>query len=331
MDNRILVVDDDASSRRLMVKYLTDAGLEILEAENGKDALTLILDQAPPIIVTDWNMPQMDGIELCRALRSHEGVRFAYILLVTSQDDTESLVRAFDAGADDFIPKPLNRLELLARIRAGQRIARLEGDFARHSREILQLNAEAAVVNKKLELANTKLQKMATIDYLTGLPNRREAINRLQEHWVTWLRYQTPLSCVMIDIDHFKKLNDSYGHATGDNVLAATAEIIARGIRASDIACRIGGEEFLIICPHSDLAGATQCAEHIREIVARHEFQVPGGTHHVTISLGVADAAIGPESPAQLMEMADSALYESKKNGRNRVTPATTASTAMAS
>lgn len=123
MDNRILVVDDDASSRRLIVKYLTDAGLEILEAENGKDALALVLDQAPPIIVTDWNMPQMDGIELCRALRGHEGVRFAYILLVTSHGDTESLVRAFDAGADDFIPKPLNRLELLARIRAGQRIA----------------------------------------------------------------------------------------------------------------------------------------------------------------------------------------------------------------
>ncbi len=322
MENRVLIVDDDPASRRLIRKYLQDSGMEVIEAGNGREAMRIVLDEAPPIIVTDWEMPEMTGIELCRALRTHEGVRFAYIIIVTAESDTERLVEAFEAGADDFLPKPVNHLELVARLRAGQRIARLESDLARHAREIHQLNAESAVVNKKLENANSKLLKIATIDYLTGLPNRREAMNRLRECWATWERYQSPLSCIMIDIDHFKNFNDEYGHAAGDQILAETAGVLARSVRVNDIVCRIGGEEFLVICPHTDMDCAAACAEKLRRAVESTQFVHEGSPLRVTISLGLAEAADFMRTPEEFLKIVDKAMYDSKNSGRNCVTRA---------
>ncbi|MEK6644320.1 MAG: diguanylate cyclase [Planctomycetota bacterium] len=322
MGNRVLIVDDDPASRRLIHKYLQDSGMEVMEAANGREAMRIVLDEAPPIIVTDWEMPEMSGIELCRALRTHEGVRFAYIIIVTAESDTERLVEAFEAGADDFLPKPVNHHELVARLRAGQRIARLESDLARHAREIHQLNAESAVVNKKLENANSRLLKIATIDYLTGLPNRREAMNRLRECWATWERYQSLLSCIMIDIDHFKNFNDEYGHAAGDQILAETAGVLARSVRVNDIVCRIGGEEFLVICPHTDMDGAAACAEKLRSAVESAQFVHEARPLHVTISLGLAEAGDYMKTPEEFLKIVDKAMYDSKNSGRNCVTRA---------
>src|ERR1043166_5534866 len=168
MEKRVLIVDDDPSALRLLEKFLETSGYEVLQATNGHDAFKIVLELAPPLIIADYRMPGMNGSELCRALREHEGVRFAYIMIVTGNADTERLVEVFEAGANDFIAKPLNRQELLARLKAGERMAKLEEDLARRTREIHRLNAQSALANQKLEEANAKLQQMAMTDELTS-------------------------------------------------------------------------------------------------------------------------------------------------------------------
>jgi diguanylate cyclase (GGDEF)-like protein len=265
----------------------------------------------------------MNGAELCRALREHEGVRFAYVLVVTAHSDAERLVETFDSGADDFLAKPINRQELLARLRAGERVARLEEDVARRTREIHRLNAESAVANQKLEEANKKLTTMATTDELTGIMNRREAMARLKELWAYHERYGPEFACIMVDIDHFKKFNDTHGHAVGDMVLRATAAILRTTIRKTDFVARVGGEEFLVLCPHVGVDGGAVCAEHMRSAVEKYVFTHESAQLNVTISLGVAQRDESMGSPDELMRKADTALYEAKAQGRNRVAVAT--------
>lgn len=312
MNSKILLVDDDPAMLRLLEKYLTDAGYESIQATNGKEALNIVLAEAPAIIITDWAMPEMDGLELCRALRTHEGVRFAYIVIVTAYSDVEHLVKAFDAGADDFLSKPIRRPELMARLRAGIRIAQLEEDNAKRTMETFRLNAEMAVMNEKLK-------QMATTDELTGLPNRREAIAKLGELWNTQERYAHPFSCIILDIDHFKKFNDTYGHAAGDTVLRSFAHTLSTNIRSTDFVFRLGGEEFLIFCPNTDASSAVACAEHVRAAIENHDITHEGIPLHVTISCGVADCEANVAHPEELLQRADEALYQAKNNGRNRV------------
>jgi len=320
MEKRVLIVDDDPASLRLLHQHLIADGYEVLQATNGREALNVVLEAAPPLIITDWGMPEMDGLELCRALREHEGVRFAYIVMTTSHSDTERLVEAFHAGVDDYLPKPINRQELLARLRAGERIARLEEDLARRTREVHRLNAESALANRKLEQANARLKVIATTDELTGLLNRREAMSRLQELWAAQERYGAMFCCIMVDIDHFKRFNDAHGHAAGDAVLRQTADILRATVRTADIICRVGGEEFLVLCPHVDAAGAAICAERLREAVETNGYVHDGRPLKVTISLGVAERDPETAGPDALVRRADEALYASKVAGRNRVT-----------
>jgi two-component system, cell cycle response regulator len=322
MDNRVLIVDDDPSAVRLLHKYLVDGGMDVMEAANGEEAMRIVLEGAQAIVVTDRNMPGMSGLELCRALRNHEGVRFAYIIMITAQCDTKSLVEALDAGADDFLAKPVNPYELLARLRAGQRIARLESDLARHAREIHLLNAQAAINHEKLVSSNQQLNRLVTVDDLTGLLNRRETMNRLRESWAAWERHRTPLACIMIDIDHFKAINDAHGHVAGDLVLTEIAGILSRSVRIGDIVGRVGGEEFLIVCPFTDTEGAFTCADHLRKAVADAQFNYMNRTLHVTISLGVAEPEATATSPDAMLLQVDRALYASKAAGRNRATRA---------
>jgi diguanylate cyclase (GGDEF)-like protein len=322
MDKRVLIVDDDPFALRLLEKYLRDSGYEVMQATNGKEALEIVLAEAPPLLITDWSMPEMDGVTLCRALRQHEGVRFIYIVLVTAHSDIDRLVEAFEAGADDFLPKPVNKQELLARLRAGERIAMLEADLARRTREVHRLNAESSMANRKLAEANAQLQRMATTDELTGLLNRREAMSRIRELWALQARYGSPFSCIMLDIDHFKKFNDSYGHAAGDLVLRETAGVLKKSVRSTDLVCRVGGEEFLVLCPNVGLEGAAVCAEHLRAAVAGHAFVHEGRMLGVTISLGVSARDEAISSDGELLKRADEGLYASKAAGRNRVTVA---------
>ncbi len=322
MQEKVLIVDDDPAILRLLKKYLGEANREVLVATNGQDALRIVLAEEPPIIITDWMMPEMDGIALCRMLRSHEGIRFIYVIMLTSHSSLEHVVEAFDAGADDFLIKPVGKPELMARLRAGEHIARLEADLAKRTREIHRLNAEMAMANEKLAMANNKLKRMATTDELTGLLNRREAINRLKQLWGTADRYEQPFSCIMLDIDHFKRFNDTHGHATGDAVLRETAATLEANVRETDIVCRIGGEEFLVLCPNVGVDGAATCAEHLRAAVEESSLLFGGCELKVTVSLGVAQRVPETQSVDELLSAADSALYVSKQAGRNRVTRA---------
>lgn len=309
---RILVVDDDPCVRRLLTKYLEDAGYDTLTADNGIEALRLVHTEGCPLIITDSMMPEMDGLDLCRAIRSSDGIGFAYIIMLTGQSDVDSLAKAFDAGADDFLTKPCQRQELLARLKAGVRALTSETKVAAQQMAIFKTNAE-------LESLNTKLKRMATTDELTGLYNRREAMTRLEEYLAAANREGQRLACMMLDIDHFKKCNDTYGHDMGDAVLRNTAQVLQRCARAGETVFRLGGEEFAVFCPGSSAALAAVGAERLRGAVEVSRVERDGISLGVTISIGVAERDDRIGGPDDLLKRADEALYEAKRLGRNQV------------
>ncbi|MHC4697331.1 MAG: diguanylate cyclase [Planctomycetota bacterium] len=316
---RVLIVDDDPLSLRLLDTYLTNSGYGVLTAANGVEAMQILLAQGPPMIITNWMMPEMDGLELCRNIRAHEGVSFAYIIMVTAHSGKDRIVQAFSAGADDFLPKPFNRKELLARVRAGSRIVQLQDDLDRRNLEVHRVNAEMALAHSKLHDANEKLRLMATTDELTGLVNRRAALERLHENWVSADRHDEPLACVMLDIDHFKSVNDTFGHAIGDVALKETAEVMRSAARIEEHLSRIGGEEFLLVCPKTSEDGAAMVAERLRRAVQSHTIKADQKALTITVSLGVAERSPDMLSPDDLLIAADRALYAAKRGGRNRV------------
>lgn len=314
----ILVVDDDPKCLRDVADLLAHNGHEVLTATNAQDAKRLLVEKGPPVLITDWHMPGMTGVELCRHVRRCEAVGFVYVIVLTSRSDTRSLVEAFEAGADDFLPKPANPHELLARLRAGERIIHLQADLDKRNREVLLANARMAIAARDLEDANHRLRVLATTDELTGVLNRREAMNRLGKHWAMGDRHGAALAVIMIDIDHFKQFNDVYGHAVGDLVLRELTQTMREVSRSSDEICRIGGEEFLIICPYTSLEAAA-AAERLRNAVAFRAVRYRKESLHLTISLGVAERTAAMESPDDLLHAADEAMYLAKSNGRNCV------------
>jgi diguanylate cyclase (GGDEF)-like protein len=310
--NNILLVDNDPLSLRLIGKYLEDAGYDVVTAANGLEALQLIHSEGCQIVITDWTMPEMDGLQLCRAIRGSTGIDFAYVLIITAMTDTENLAQAFDAGADDFLTKPCKREELLARLKAGARSLLYEQKVASQRRAIQKTNAELVALNQKLN-------QMATTDELTGLYNRREAMSRLEDHWAIGERQHQPLACMLLDIDHFKRCNDTHGHHVGDAVLRETAQILLRHARMGETVCRIGGEEFVVLCPGATAAMAAVGAERIRSAVDANLIQLGEKTLHVTISVGVAEKSNKMDKPDELLMLADEMLYAAKNAGRNRV------------
>ncbi len=317
---KILVVDDDSQELRLLAGIVSDSGAEVLMAGSGAEALRVVVREEPRIVITNRMMPEMDGLELCRALRNHEGIRFVYVIVVTAHAEREVIVEALDAGADECLMKPVNPAELLARLRAADRIVSLESDLAKRTRELYRANAEMALAHQQLNQANEKLKQMATTDELTGLFNRREAVNLLQEFWEAQDRYGQTFSCIVFDIDHFKRFNDTHGHAAGDFVLKTSAAWMRKNTRKTDKLCRVGGEEFLVLCPNVGVDGAAVCAEHLRAALEQQTFKFQGTDLCVTISLGVAQRTAAMDGPDDLLKAADDALYISKAAGRNRVT-----------
>ena len=309
---RILVVDDDAFILSMLTKYLSDAGYEVLTASTGVEALRIIHSEGCPLVITDWMMPEMDGLDLCRAIRASEGVGFAYVIMLTAQTDEDSLAKAFDAGADDYLAKPCRKQELLARLKAGVRALTSEAKVAMQQLAIHKTNAE-------LETLNDKLQRMATTDELTGLPNRREAMARLADYWAAANRADEPLACMMLDIDHFKRCNDTHGHDVGDAVLRDTARVLKRCARAGETVFRLGGEEFVVLCPGATTETAAVGADRLRAAVEANRIEQGRVSLGVTISVGVAERSHRSSSPDDLLKLADGALYEAKRSGRNRV------------
>jgi diguanylate cyclase (GGDEF)-like protein len=235
-----------------------------------------------------------------------------YLIMLTATASEDALVEAFDAGIDDYVTKPVSLRILQARIRAGQRVIVLQQEVQQEKQDIQRYSAELSIANRRLEM-------MAYTDELTDLPNRRYALSRLEQEWSAAQRYNRPLSVLMLDLDHFKSINDTLGHDVGDVALAHSAKLIKSTVRASDVACRLGGEEFLVIATNTDGAAAVLLAERIRCAVQAHQ---PSGVALVTpmtISIGVASSVGRKCGWEALIKLADQALYQAKAGSRNAV------------
>ena len=313
---KIVTADGEPAVRVLLARQLRRAGFDVTACSNGREALEAIAATGANVVLADWMMPELDGLELCRAVRemSESGaLGFVYFILLTAKaDDKRHVVEAFDAGADDFLTKPYVEDELLARLRAGVRIIDLQNLVTARQIEVHKINARMAILNRKL-------QELATTDDLTKLNNRRCMLERLRENWTLAERHQRPMSFIMLDVDHFKRFNDSYGHEAGDVVLVQVAARIKSQLRNADVCGRLGGEEFAVLCPETDLEGTAQVAERIRDAIETHRLTHNGASLSVTISAGVAQRSQQHPNCDALIAEADRALYAAKNAGRNRV------------
>jgi diguanylate cyclase (GGDEF)-like protein len=308
----ILLVDDDPMMLARLSKQLVAAGHRVVVSRDGEAALKHVLEHKPQLVITDWRMKPMDGLTLCKTLRNSEIGKNLYLIMLTSAEGEDELVEAFDAGIDDFVTKPPSLRVLLARIRAGQRIIKLQQEVDEEKHEIQRFSSELAVANRQLEM-------MANTDILTGLPNRRYALSRLDQEWDACQRYNRPISVLMIDLDHFKSVNDTLGHDAGDLVLSHAAMLMKSACRASDIACRLGGEEFLVIATNTEGATALLLAERIRAAIEAHQPKGYTLLRPITVSIGVAGSVGNKPGWKELIKLSDAALYQIKAGSRNAV------------
>jgi diguanylate cyclase (GGDEF)-like protein len=309
---RVLVVEDERAMRMAVRAMLEEAGYEVIEAADGQEGVRLALEVLPHMVVTDRIMPALDGMELTRMLRETRVGKDMYVLMLTTQGDDGQLVEGFEIGVDDYLPKPLNPRLLIARLKAGERIVRLHQEMEHDRDELRRFAAELAITNRRL-------QEAALTDVLTGSPNRRYAMERIQQEWAAGARSQRPLACMVIDLDQFKQVNDANGHDVGDAYLKETVATVRGALRAQDVVCRTGGDEFLVICPDTPLQAALACAERIRVAVERAV--VPAGSLQLkaSLSIGVAVRTEAMVNPDALIKCADQGLYLAKQRGRNRV------------
>jgi diguanylate cyclase (GGDEF)-like protein len=308
----VVVVDDDPVELRLLTTHLKKAGHAVRAAPDGAEALRLVLEVNPQLIITDWVMPGMDGTALVKALRQTKMGRQFYIIMLTGSEQDDTQVEAFEAGADDYVVKPFRPRLLAARLRACARVVRLQEEVRRDKEELRRCMAE-------LSVANRKLQQAALTDALTGLYNRRYALDRLDQEWAAADRNGRPLACMILDIDYFKRFNDTYGHDVGDRVLRETAGALRDALRQSDVVCRLGGEEFVVIGPGMNLEMARRCGERLRAAAEAQGIATADGVLRVTLSIGVAVRTEQTRSPAELLKAADQAAYAAKQGGRNQV------------
>jgi diguanylate cyclase (GGDEF)-like protein len=310
---RVLLVEDDPETLMMTQGVLTHLlGGIVHTAGNGREALALALEVMPQIVITDWLMPAMDGLEFCRALRATDWGESMYVIMLTGEDTEEKIIAAFEAGVDDYVVKPVNGRALGARLRAALHYVKLleawEGDRA----QLKEFATELAISNRRLEHA-------AMTDVLTGLPNRRAGMAALSRFWSASQRTTQPVAALMIDVDRFKSINDQHGHAVGDQVLQEVARAIQSAARKDDSVSRIGGEEFLLVCHNADARVALLAAERLRRIVKALRIIIAGVEIQTTVSIGVASREAGMASEENMLLAADKALYAAKNNGRDRV------------
>jgi diguanylate cyclase (GGDEF)-like protein len=296
---KILLAEDSVFYRRIIAKHLNAWGFGFVEARDGKEAWKILMQQdGPKLALLDWILPEIEGIEICRRLRSRpEGAQYTYTILLTAKNQQEEMLEAMDAGADDFLSKPFDPAELKARLLAGQRIAELQ---------------------EKLISTNEALHFAASHDFLTRVWNRGEVLAFLHREMVRSRRSATPVGVVLVDVDHFKQVNDKLGHQAGDCVLQELAKRFSGNLREYDGVGRYGGEEFLLVVPGCDLATTVRRANEIRTMIANEAIVHDSKPTKVTISMGVA-VAEASETVESLLRRTDAALYLAKSNGRNRV------------
>jgi diguanylate cyclase (GGDEF)-like protein len=351
--NKILVVDDVAVNVQLLTTYLTSVGYEVFTARDGQEALDKVIETQPDLILLDVMMPKLNGFEVCERLKTDPTTKIIPVIMVTALNEIEDKIKATEAGADDFVSKPFNKLELLTRVKSLLRIKQLHDELRAKVRE--------------LEQARERLRQLAITDGLTGLYNHRYLKEHLEQELLRANRHQLRVSVVMLDIDHFKKFNDTFGHPAGDTILRAIANLLRDNIRKIDIAARYGGEEFCLVLIETNKTAATVAAEKVRRLVEAHQFDVSNDghpassfapalapltgwtpsagveahlaevataanvdgqsveenhfafNHHLTISMGVATFPDDAVALSQLIEVADQRLYKAKKQGRNQV------------
>jgi diguanylate cyclase (GGDEF)-like protein len=300
---KVLVAEDNPVFQSMLRAQLTKWGYDVVAAHDGLEAWRILESAgAPRLAILDWMMPGMDGVELCRRVRAAAREPYIYILLLTARTESKDLVQGMEAGADDYLTKPFNSEELRVHLRAGRRILDLQ---------------------EQLMVAREALRDQATHDGLTGLLNRVTLLDALQTELVRATRERHPVALLMVDLDHFKLVNDTYGHLAGDAVLRETARRMKSSVRPYDSVGRYGGEEFLMVLPGCDAAAAQAQAERFREALAGEPIAIGGQSIRVTCSIGVSGCT-GPlvSSSDTLVRDADLALYQAKNRGRNQVAQA---------
>jgi diguanylate cyclase (GGDEF)-like protein len=302
---RILLVEDNRAEADATRAYLDKCGYEVVWVESGTQALKAAKTRNIDCVVLDVLLPDINGTEVCRWLKGNEDTRGLPIIMLTVKSSMQDKVEGLQLGADDYLPKPYDEIELNARIYASLRTKSLQDELRAKNRELQQML--------------DRMELMAITDPLTGLFNRRKFEAIINAEFTRTWRYQSPLTCVMIDIDHFKQVNDEHGHRTGDHVLSEMTQIIRRNIREVDTPARWGGEEFVILLPETDSQGALSPARRILEQTAAASFSgLPAGL--VTVSIGIASAPDPQiDSGERLIDTADLAMYEAKRTGRNRI------------
>lgn len=296
-NKKVLIAEDNAVSGKILQKKIKDWGYEVVLAKDGKEAWSALQSEGIKLAVVDWMMPEISGIQLCKKIRenNHQGEDqdYTYIILLTAKDEQEDLIKGFSAGADDYITKPFNHLELKARLKTGKRIIDLQ----------------------------KQLQEQASHDGLTGLWNRKGMFHILAKEINRSQRDDLPLAAIMIDIDKFKAINDTHGHPIGDLVLQKVAKTLKRNVRNYDEVCRYGGDELLLILPNCSMAKTKKIAERLRKSVTEQKIKDDSNSLHITVSLGGAstDSLSEDVSAKALIMAADKALLEAKNLGRNCV------------
>lgn len=292
---KILIIEDDPVTRLLIVRTMSQWGHEVIEAESGEQAIEIVeanLEQAPNLLITDWSLPHMSGLEVCKYLKSSLKDHFFYVIMLTRKAESEDLVEAMEEGVDDYMVKPFAPEEFRVRVRAGMRI---------------------------VEQAQ-KLQFLASHDELTELWNRRMVMHHLEMEWQRTLRDGLPMSIMMMDIDHFKSINDNYGHLVGDAALKHFADIIRKVLRPYDIVGRYGGEEFLTILPETDREQAKQVAERVRSSLEQSPLVIDQNHKMtMTVSIGIAQSDQTTKNIKCILGKGDEAMYQAKTSGRNKV------------
>lgn len=300
----ILLVEDNEPQARVTGDFLKQSGYDVVWAKDGKSAIKNSKTMEIEAVLLDLNLPDMNGTEVCKWLKKNPDTKGLPVIMLTEKGSLQDKVTGFESGADDYLPKPYNEIELNARIYAALRTKGLQD--------------ELRMKNRQLEELLERVKMLAITDPLTEVYNRRQFENIISVEFDRTRRYRFPLSCLMVDVDRFKLINDEHGHQTGDLVLKELAKLISMNIRNVDVLARWGGEEFVVLMPHTDSESAHLSSLRLLKKVSEHEYpRISGG---ITVSIGVASADSPEiETSEHLIHRADLAMYEAKKNGRNRV------------
>jgi diguanylate cyclase (GGDEF)-like protein len=309
---RLVLAGTPSMQRNVLRDLLLALGYEVFESDTGQRAIELVVSVQAQIVIADWQMPGLDGIQLTRALREMRTGRGMYIVILSEQQDEDHLLVAFEAGADDCLSKPVSDKVLSARLRAANRLFSLQEEVQHDHEEMSHFAAELAVSNRRLHEASVT-------DPLTGFYNRRYAMDRIEKDWSACGRSGRSLSCVMLDLDNFKQINDTYGHDTGDKVLTGLAAVLKETLRSQDVICRVGGDEFLVICPDSDARAVRFCAERLLAAANALVIEAAQGALRCSISIGVATRSADMINTGMLIKAADEGMYKAKLKGRAQI------------